>query len=297
MSGKSRWYAVWHLGQGIIHRGTWAQVSPKILGVSGVKHRAFNSQAAAQAWLANFQSATTVGRPTTAESVTLRPPIITATEPMARPALIPTPVTTPSHYYYGTTGTAINQFKPLTGDSVLSNNYGTRHSINTGPIAAPTRFIDGWFIRVYTDGSCLGSLRRAGWAYVITSIASGQEVLVDSTKGKMTGPPGSDNHTNNRAELMAILQALRQTRYNPLNLYIDSKYSIRSLTSWAESWQCRGWITTSGTPVKNQDLIQLIRNMAGQRMVNYQHIPAHQGHIYNEMADRLAKEAASSESS
>ena len=56
-----------------------------------------------------------------------------------------------------------------------------------------------------------------------------------------------------------------------------------------------GWKTSQGTDVKNKELIQeIIAELTGctadQRVISFQHVKAHAGIKYNEMADQLAND-------
>jgi ribonuclease HI len=74
-----------------------------------------------------------------------------------------------------------------------------------------------------------------------------------------------DTQTNQRAELTAILRALETVDLTQdLEIRTDSKYSIQCVTEWYINWEKNGWKTRSG-PVKNQDLVQLVRDKLDER--------------------------------
>ncbi len=110
--------------------------------------------------------------------------------------------------------------------------------------------------------------------------------------------------TNQRAELYAILKALRNIEKNKLQfdtimIYTDSEYSIKSLTEWYKSWEKNNWKNAKGQAVMNQDiirpLIKILKSNTGK--IKFQHVNSHTGKqdfesLSNEMADKLANEGA-----
>jgi ribonuclease HI len=105
--------------------------------------------------------------------------------------------------------------------------------------------------------------------------------------------------TNQRAELYAIFMALtlisENINFKRINLYTDSEYSLKSLTTWIHKWESSGWIGANGKQIKNQDIIKptysILKKYKG--MINIIHVMSHTGKIDNlsvgnDMADRLA---------
>lgn len=67
--------------------------------------------------------------------------------------------------------------------------------------------------------------------------------------------------TNQRGEMLALLAALRLINEEPEEAQVitDSEYLFNTMTkSWLHSWQRKGWVTASGSPVKNRDLWEKI---------------------------------------
>ena len=64
---------------------------------------------------------------------------------------------------------------------------------------------------------------------------------------------GEANTTNNRMEMTALLEALRQLKEPcAIDLYSDSKYVIDSLQKgWARGWRARGWKKADKSPALN----------------------------------------------
>ena len=67
---------------------------------------------------------------------------------------------------------------------------------------------------------------------------------------------GDDSTTNNRMELTAFIEALRQLKEPcEVRLCSDSQYVINGLQKgWARGWQRRGWKKADGSPALNPDL-------------------------------------------
>ena len=115
-----------------------------------------------------------------------------------------------------------------------------------------------------------------------------------------------DEQANNqRAELLAIIHALRDIKENQTDqafcIRTDSNSSIQSITVLLVKWEKFGWRTKKKTFVKNKDLIQNASLLYREILLMYrkrgwkfriEHIKGHSGEIGNEGADRLAVEAA-----
>ena len=67
---------------------------------------------------------------------------------------------------------------------------------------------------------------------------------------------GEANTTNNRMEMTALLEALRQLKEPcAIDLYSDSQYVINGLEKgWAKGWRARGWKKADKSPALNPDL-------------------------------------------
>ena len=130
------------------------------------------------------------------------------------------------------------------------------------------------------DGSALGNPGPAGWAWYIddTSWHAG----------------GWKNATNNRGELMAVLDLLRSTADSDdgLKIYCDSQYVINALTKWMPGWKRKGWKKADGKEVLNKDLLASLDEALSGRTVEFEWIKGHNNHELNEAADDRARAAA-----
>ncbi|QBJ96187.1 ribonuclease HI [Rhodococcus sp. ABRD24] len=137
-------------------------------------------------------------------------------------------------------------------------------------------------IIVSTDGSCLRNPGGAtGWAWVNHEGPS-------KSGGEVSG-------TNQSAELRALLEAIvAHPGAEPLLIESDSQYAIKCASEWLPGWKRKGWKTTSGGPVKNVELVQGIDRAIVERPgpVRFRWVRGHVGNHFNEMADKLAGEAA-----
>lgn len=156
-------------------------------------------------------------------------------------------------------------------------------------------------VLVYTDGSCLGNGgagSRAGWAVQYGAVdgmdAAGYYGLLERC-----GPFGDMGlQTSNRAELRAAIAAARglgaPKGIRKLVIATDSEYVVDGATKWARRWMEKGWTTTFGKAVKNQDLwLALLGEVerhweSNQIEIAFWRIPRK----WNNEADAAAKEAA-----
>ncbi|MGM0499539.1 MAG: ribonuclease HI [Bacillota bacterium] len=138
--------------------------------------------------------------------------------------------------------------------------------------------------KVYTDGACIGNPGPGGYAAVI----------LNSESEKLQTVSGSvEDSTNNRMELKAVIEALKILPKNStIELYSDSSYVLKGLSSWIEGWKKNGWKTSSKKEVANQDLWQELDDLASNFNLNYQKVKGHSGDFYNEEVDKLAKKEA-----
>ena len=129
----------------------------------------------------------------------------------------------------------------------------------------------------YTDGACSGNPGPGGWAWVVPH-----------------GPHGSggeDHTTNQRMELMAVLDAIRSLE-GPLEIVSDSTYVVNCFRDrWWEGWLRRGWINSQKKPVANRDLWEPLIELYQERDISFRWVKGHSGDRWNEEADRLAVEA------
>jgi ribonuclease HI len=157
---------------------------------------------------------------------------------------------------------------------------------------------------IFCDGACSANGTRrakAGWAWAYWP---GRAVGEPAHTG--SGVPVAPA-TNQRAELTAILEALRWWKGldgGPMTLYTDSMYSINCMTTWGPGWKRKGWKRAGGEPLQNLDLIVPMVDLwaaeATARGWRIQHVRGHQSGSSpeawgNNYVDRLAVVAAGGE--
>ena len=133
-------------------------------------------------------------------------------------------------------------------------------------------------VEIFSDGACRGNPGPGGW---------GALVRHGDTEKTLWG--GEAETTNNRMELLAVIEALRALkRPSSVRITTDSKYVMQGITSWMANWKKRGWKTAAGKPVKNQDLWRQLDEEIGRHQAEWAWVKGHSGHRENEIADQLA---------
>lgn len=139
-------------------------------------------------------------------------------------------------------------------------------------------------VEIHTDGACLGNPGPGGWAALLRCAGQEKELV-----------GGESATTNNRMELMAAIAALEALK-EPCSvmLHSDSKYVLQGISDWLPNWVRRGWKTSGGAAVKNQDLWQRLHAAAAGHRVQWRWVKGHAGHPDNEHVDALARAQAQS---
>ena len=135
-------------------------------------------------------------------------------------------------------------------------------------------------IEIYTDGACKGNPGPGGWGVLLKSGATEKELF-----------GGERSTTNNRMEMMAVIQALQALkRPCAVTLYLDSQYVLKGITEWLPGWKAKGWRTAAKQPVKNAELWQQLDQLVqtGGHTIDWRWVRGHNGDPGNERADALA---------
>ncbi len=137
-------------------------------------------------------------------------------------------------------------------------------------------------VEVFTDGACKGNPGPGGWGALLRCRGREKELW-----------GGEPHTTNNRMELLAVIQALAAlTQPCRVKLHTDSQYVQLGISSWIINWKRRGWKTSGNQPVKNADLWQRLDEAAARHQVEWIWVRGHAGHDGNERADALANRGA-----
>lgn len=133
-------------------------------------------------------------------------------------------------------------------------------------------------VKIYTDGACKGNPGVGGWGALLCYRAHKKELY-----------GGALDTTNNRMELMAVIESLRALdRSCQITLYTDSQYVKRGISEWLKEWKIRQWKTASKKTVKNIDLWQMLDHEVARHEITWVWVKGHAGHLGNELADQLA---------
>lgn len=140
-------------------------------------------------------------------------------------------------------------------------------------------------IDIYTDGSCLGNPGPGGWAAILRSRSTGREREISG---------GYARTTNNRMEIMGVLEALRTLKEPCLvELYSDSQYVCNAIQKgWLVAWRNNSWRKADKKPVKNRDLWEALFPFLKTHQVCVHWLRGHNGHPENERCDALARAQA-----
>jgi len=144
---------------------------------------------------------------------------------------------------------------------------------------------------IYTDGACYRNGKVDAQASI--GVWFGPEHLLNISKVLPVG----QRHSNNTAEILAAVEAVKQARltgHKKVCIRSDSELLVQAWNRSVPFWQNHGWMTAAGKPVKNKrEFIMLIEEVAkGAGMVlRMEHVPGHGSCLGNVGADALASAA------
>ena len=135
-------------------------------------------------------------------------------------------------------------------------------------------------IEIFTDGACSGNPGPGGWGAILRYKGHEKE---------LSG--GEAETTNNRMELMAVIEALKALKEPcEITLTSDSKYVCDAiLKGWAVKWKKNNWIKSDKSKAKNPELWDELRSLLQKHKININWVRGHNGHPENERCDRLAE--------
>ena len=140
-------------------------------------------------------------------------------------------------------------------------------------------------INIYTDGACSGNPGFGAFAVVVVNDDEVEESFA-----------GWDRYTtNNRMELMGVLEAIRYIRRNRLSyccIHSDSMYVVNGINKWLSNWHWNRWVGSNKKEIKNCDLWKIIYKewIESGTVVDcdIRHVKGHNNNPFNELADTLA---------
>lgn len=135
-------------------------------------------------------------------------------------------------------------------------------------------------LHIYTDGASRGNPGKGGYGIVMIWGGKRKEIAA-----------GFRLTTNNRMELMAVIEALKNlSKKNiPLTIFTDSKYVVDSIE---KKW-LNNWIKTDFKGgKKNKDLWLEYYQLSKHFSIKMKWVKGHAENIYNNRCDELATQAA-----
>ena len=133
---------------------------------------------------------------------------------------------------------------------------------------------------LYTDGACSYNPGPGGWGSIL--IYKGHEKEISGFVAETT---------NNRMELMAVIQGLLALKERcKVSVYTDSAYIHNAFDKgWVISWQNNGWRKADKKPVENQDLWKELVNLSKEHIIAWHKVKGHSDNELNNRCDKLAR--------
>jgi len=158
--------------------------------------------------------------------------------------------------------------------------YSSRPDLRDEPLENPD-------LELFTDGNSFvkEGRRTAGYAVVTTTEALESGTLPANTSAQ-------------KAELVALQQALRMAEGRRVNIGTDSKYAFGVIHAHGAIWRERGLLSAQGSSIKHkEEILQLLEEVQKPKEVAVMHCKAHQFgqtavNTGNRLADKTAKETA-----
>ncbi|GAA5938404.1 hypothetical protein JCM3775_000883 [Rhodotorula graminis] len=253
---------------------SWDDCAAQVNGFQGARHKKFPTRDEAEGFVSGGAG------PSSAASTSSSAPVVTSDKRNKRTSDAAGPVERAVKRQKNESakaGPAARRVDPVFGAAGSSSSSGRR---------------------VYCDGSSRGNGKKGAVAGigVFWGHDVGDKNLSERLPGKL--------QTNNRAEMYAVARILESDPHpdKPLTICSDSEYTIGVFSKWIPGWRRRGWKTSDGKPVANQDLIRYILSLLALRMpadstsqlanITFHKVKAHVGIEGNEQADRFANNGA-----
>ncbi|XP_040974404.1 uncharacterized protein LOC115353618 isoform X1 [Aquila chrysaetos chrysaetos] len=163
--------------------------------------------------------------------------------------------------------------EPVIHDCIetMEATYSSRADLKEEPLEDAE---DSW----YTDGSSFLQLgqRKAGYAITTTQQVIESQLL----------PPGTSAQ---KAEIIALTQALELAKGKRINIWTDSKYAFGVVHAHGAIWKERGLLTAQGKQVKHaEEILRLLEAVQQPERVAIMHCRGHQkGNTDSEIGNRL----------
>ncbi len=134
-------------------------------------------------------------------------------------------------------------------------------------------------VDIFCDGACSGNPGPGGWGSILRYKGHDME---------LSG--GAAQTTNNRMELTAVIEALRQLHEKcDVTINTDSQYVVNGIEKgWAKGWKKNNWIKPDKKPALNPELWDALLAELAKHNYRFHWIKGHAGHAENERCDALA---------
>ena len=139
---------------------------------------------------------------------------------------------------------------------------------------------DRFQVNIYTDGSSRGNPGPGGYGIILESPGFTPKEISQGFK----------RTTNNRMELLAVIEALRAIKKQNVDItvYSDSKYVVDAVEKgWVFGWHKKGFLNK-----KNPDLWRAFIPLYQKLKPKMVWIKGHNEHPQNERCDKLAVAAS-----
>ena len=158
---------------------------------------------------------------------------------------------------------------------------------------------------IFTDGSCLNNGKKgakASYAVVILGPTEQGPPQHEFARSLHVG----DQHTNQRAELTAIKEAVAYCdnhntwkQADRIVFWTDSQYALKCITEWGPGWRAKGWKKRDGKPIEHLDILRPLIELKMDKGPKFslRYVEAHQSSAkssefpwrFNARADLLAQ--------
>ena len=135
-------------------------------------------------------------------------------------------------------------------------------------------------VTIYTDGAARGNPGPGGYG-----------VILMSGKHRKELSQGFERTTNNRMELMAVIEGLKALKKPgcKVDIYSDSQYVVKAVKEkWLDNWVR----TNFKGGKKNKDLWLEFYELAKNHRLNFHWVRGHAENAFNNRCDELATAAA-----
>ena len=156
------------------------------------------------------------------------------------------------------------EYKSFSNQAYAEQYLKSEDSTSKSSLKQTNPKTEGWKnpdILLFTDGGSRNHGNRAG-DHVHKDDKAAWAFLIRRNGHNVRGTGGEYGATNNRMELMGLINALKvlgQRKWNKekINATLDSRYVLQAIQKgWLQSWKRNGWRKSSGEEIANQELWQ-----------------------------------------